>query len=165
MASTSPKLTHASIPSLSSSLPLNISLQNTQLAASSAASSAADESQSRTKLISVPTNILASYQNANGLLEPERVSKPRDNVNEINNNNRSSQTSKQNDLLFGFDGSLDPFNDLELKTINEFEELKNILNNTSRPIESPPPAVNSSQNMETSTTNDLDNFGLPKISF
>jgi hypothetical protein len=49
---------------------------------------------------------------------------------EINNNkNNSNNLNNLKDLYMFDSGSSDPFNEMELKTINEFEELKNILNN------------------------------------
>jgi len=53
--------------------------------------------------------------------------------------------------------SLDPFNDMELKTINDLEELKTILQNHQMDLAKNKTAANA--------VTDLDNFGLPKISF
>jgi hypothetical protein len=68
-------------------------------------------------------------------------------ADEINNNNTNFKLAAPSSVrdLFGYDSaSLDPFNDMELKTINEFEELKNILNNHQQ----------SNSNNNSSSTND-----------
>lgn len=69
---------------------------------------------------SLPTSIFNLIKNqSQTILEPVRLKNTQDN----NNNNTNKNTnSNLKDLLF--DSSLDPFNDLELKTINDLEELK-----------------------------------------
>ena len=158
-----------------------------------------------TKLITVPNNVLANYSKTK-LLEPTRTngfnssssnSGSNGRLDEINNNNQSFNVDKNNVVkdLFNLDNALlDPFNDMELKTINEFEELKNILSNQVAPVPSSSQQASSSTSSSkvnffidqhsnqtestlhispatTSKSNTsnasiaLDNFGLPKISF
>lgn len=108
-----------------------------------------------------------------------------------NNNNNKKYTQLLGDIL---GDSLDPFHDMELKTINDYEELKNILTNH-QPIatdpqqsqlqqqqQQQPTAFNNANLMRqnqlfTTTVSNgrsnntdgaamlMDNFGLPKISF
>lgn len=62
--------------------------------------------------------------------------------------------------MFTLASSLDPFNDMELKTINDLEELRSILQNHQiEHTEHPKPkALQKDEGL-------LDNFGLPKVSF
>ena len=98
------------------------------------------------------------------------------------NSTLSSSTSKK-DQYISFDISIsnDPFNEMELKTINDLEELKTILHNHQLEQQQQMQAQQQQQiqelnNVDSSnhlisnhgsitTTNQLDNFGLPKISF
>ena len=128
----------------------------------------------QTQLITVPVSIRANYMSMK-LLEPIRPSGNSIETSavkkEINNNSQdfkvNSSSCIRNSDLFSFDSaSLDPFNDMELKTINEFEELKNILNTqqiqqAAVATAAAPSSINSS-----SSSNVLcDSFGLPNISF
>lgn len=77
-----------------------------------------------------------NFSNNIKLLEPERVQKQpvkfelNNNTNNKNNNNNNTNDKNVTKDLFSFDSlSLDPFNDMELKTINDIEELRTILNN------------------------------------
>ncbi len=128
-------LTFGANLNLSSSLPTFASMSNAQATVQPLQL----EQKPKSQLITVPTNVLANYANSK-LLEPVRTvdanktgaqqSAPK--PDEINNNNKNFKLTMNNNVkdLFSFDSaSLDPFNDMELKTINEFEELKNILNN------------------------------------
>lgn len=47
----------------------------------------------------------------------------------ITSEQKTSQVNNHKDIFIDSAQSLDPFNDCELKTINDFEELKSILNN------------------------------------
>ena len=118
--------------------------------------------------------------------------------NDTNNNNTSrdvknlKNSNNFKDLFNSFESSsLDPFNDMELKTINELEELKTILQNhqnfqqdaqkqTSNLTksmefqaqqvprdESLSNSILNATNLKLIQTNNflVDNFGLPKISF
>ena len=62
--------------------------------------------------------------------------------------------------LFTPSMSLDPFNDMELKTINDLEELRTILQNHQIDL-----AKTKTTATTANKTTDLDNFGLPKVSF
>lgn len=111
-----------------------------------------------------------------GLLEPTREPPKDVSSTSVTTLNRQDST---NDM---FSSSLDPFNDMELKTINDLEELKTILNNQQmvndlqqqqRQKQQQPTQENSlnpvpDQNQgrrELPHTTSQDNFGLPKISF
>ena len=58
--------------------------------------------------------------------------------------------------MFTLTSSLDPFNDCELKTINDLEELKSILHNHK---------IEQAEQPKVKGEELLDNFGLPKVSF
>ena len=160
-------------------------------------------------------NSTINYSNLK-LLEPVKHSQEKKqssnnlNQNEDSNNSDPNTSTNKNNLkdIFNFDSSsLDPFNDMELKTINEIEELKSILQNHNTtqhqnrqeleqsvknthkmfyldntspqkdkiPVQQQTERNNSSElvvssNYSVPTTNNaknfnLDNFGLPKISF
>jgi hypothetical protein len=127
-----------------------------------------------------------------------KTNEPSDLNNDTNNNNTSrgvnnlKNSNNFKDLFNSFESSsLDPFNDMELKTINELEELKTILQNhqtsqqdaqkqTSNTIksmefqaqqvtrdESLSNSILNATNLKLIQTNNflVDNFGLPKISF
>lgn len=65
--------------------------------------------------------------------------------------------------------SLDPFHDMELKTINDLEELKSILANQQRQQQEEQQIHEQKQNAPITNNNNsmmlMDSFGLPKISF
>lgn len=110
-----------------------------------------------------------------GLLEPTRElqkDKPCSSVAAVN---------RQDSTHDMFSSSLDPFNDMELKTINDLEELKTILQNhqivedfqqqqgqqpTQDSMNSMHPVLSLTQGkQELPHATSQDNFGLPKISF
>ena len=71
-----------------------------------------------------------------------------------------------NDLsLFTPSSSLDPFNDMELKTINELEELRHILQNHQIDQEKVQKQQEKDEKNKKIDLNLLNNFGLPKVSF
>jgi hypothetical protein len=139
------------------------------------------------------------FNNTNSLLEPVRHL-PIQSKNESNqkktddkNNNTNTVDNKNNFKdLFNYDSSsLDPFNDMELKTINDLEELKTILQNQQnqqistqkeaqiqqqptviaaiQPVQQqqqPHSNLNSNINFKQTNSNFLvDNFGLPIVNF
>ena len=108
--------------------------------------------------------------------------------NTSTNNNNKKYTQLLGDIL---GDSLDPFHDMELKTINDYEELKNILTNH-QPIATDPQQSQLQQQQPTAFNNAnlmrqnqlftttvsngrsnntdgaamlMDNYGLPNISF
>lgn len=134
-----------------------------------------------------------SYSNST-LLEPTRSTPNQSSsTNNINSTNTSSALKKpvlnQQDSLndmFNPNGiqSLDPFNDMELKTINDLEELKSILHNhqidsrqgeiqmaqSKRNKEADTNTINKILGLENkqlplSLTGAQDNYGLPNVSF
>lgn len=66
------------------------------------------------------------------------------------------QTQDSSHDMFTLTSSLDPFNDCELKTINDLEELKSILHNHK---------IEQAEQPKVKGEELLDNFGLPKVSF
>lgn len=136
------------------------------------------------------------FNNSNSLLEPVRhlpiqnESNPPKNDDKNNNTNIDNKNNFKD--LFNYDSSsLDPFNDMELKTINELEELKTILQNQQsqqmsaqketqifEPLSTinatqqqqqqhlPHSNLNSNINFKQTNSNFLvDNFGLPIVDF
>jgi hypothetical protein len=109
-------------------------------------------------------------QNKNHLSNESEITN--ENKNNIKNLKDKRQTSL--DMFNDNSQSLDPFNDMELKTINDLEELKNILNTQQLQQQT---TNNSNINLVSTLHNNmlsndasmgsysLDNFGLPKISF
>lgn len=110
------------------------------------------------------------------------------NTSTTNNSNNKKYTQLLGDIL---GDSLDPFHDMELKTINDYEELKNILTNH-QPIATDPQQSQLQQQQPTAFNNAnlmrqnqlftttvsngrsnntdgaamlMDNYGLPNISF
>lgn len=101
------------------------------------------------------------FNDANKLLIPIKNSPLNTNLAQTNtiNINSNKNHQKLNDPLFETSSS-DPFNDVELKTINEIEELKSILQNTN--------LNNTKINTTSSASSNLprfavDNYGLPSI--
>ena len=111
-------------------------------------------------------------------------------------NSTLSSSNSKNDQYISFDISIsnDPFNEMELKTINDIEELKTILHNHQmeqqqqhqqhqqqhiqaqqqyqlQDVNSTNSSITNTNHLisnhgsSITTTNQLDNFGLPKISF
>lgn len=123
---------------------------------------------------SLPNTIL-KYSNVP--LEPIKHSEIVKSSSTINNNTNNN-TNNIKDL---FDSNtLDPFNDLELKTINDLEELKKILNFNETKNQEQKSDDNYSIDKETKQNKYqngisvnanhtsicvVDNFGLPKLSF
>lgn len=112
----------------------------------------------------------------NGLLEPTREPPKDKSSSSVTTLNRQDSTHDM------FSSSLDPFNDMELKTINDLEELKTILHNQQmvsdlqqqqRQQQQQPTQENSLNPVLDLTqgqrqlphATSQDNFGLPKISF
>ena len=121
------------------------------------------------KLIVIWSLYLAAYS-CNTLLEPIRNA-TNTSLDESTRSQASKQQDKSSEDMFKLTGSLDPFNDMELKTLNDFEELKAILHNhifNLQPQSSQPASslkVDSPQLQTQPQRTGLDNFGLPKISF
>ena len=105
--------------------------------------------------------------NSSELLVP--ISAAKSNLSDVYNNNSSNNNINKNkannpfydnskndkyDLLFD-NSTLDPFHDMELNAINDKEELKNILEQSSL-------SSNNKFNLQQSKDN---NFGLPNINF
>lgn len=119
-------------------------------------------------------NILIYFQiekhySASTLLEPIRNSVDLNVSKTIKScSSRSEKIFSQQDSsheLFNPTSSLDPFNDMELKTINDLEELKTILQNhqpTQQQLTVNPNEIDSSAGK---SLPQLENFGLPNVSF
>ena len=190
---------------LSSSLPTNKSLtslytQAQQINTNQIQTALNTNSNQPNKTIT-PINRAINYSNLK-LLEPvKHLQEKKSSSNNLNPNEDiktsradTHDTTNKNNLKDFDSSSLDPFNDMELKTINDIEELKLILQNHNTtqqeqsdknnhkmfyldntcpqkdniPVHQTESAVSS--NYSNSTTNNakdfnLDNFGLPKISF
>ncbi len=124
------------------------------------------------------------------LLEPLKNTSQNIIKTSSNEDNSTTSSNSKKDQYISFDISIsnDPFNEMELKTINDLEELKTILHNhqleqqqqqqnqqqqqqqqqqqnqaISNSIDSSTSIANLISNQ--TATNQLDNFGLPKISF
>lgn len=116
-----------------------------------------------------PMPVNSNYSNI--LLEPTRQSTLNPPITNSSSNHHSSHLAQTNDMFNPNlpQDILDPFNDMELKTINELEELKTILHN--HQIDQAAKTLENNnlvlvRNRPVCNNQfELDNFGLPKVSF
>ncbi|CAF1004733.1 unnamed protein product [Brachionus calyciflorus] len=147
-----------------------------------------DEAQNLSSSLPNSSANLTQFTYSNVLLEPVKQYNSTQQTKSSLEPNQSNNDKNNNfkDLLF--DQTLDPFNDLELKTINDLEELKKILNEhekskfvlsddkvefflsdnekNKKTSESSMLSFNSANVLNNNNLScAVDSFGLPKISF
>ena len=211
-SNSSATLPPTSTTSLSYSLPNNKTPINLNKLESSSIHHSSNQAIANANFTSNIIHPISLSSNNTKLLEPVRKSNATLNnttststtANANTNNDSNNNSTKTNDVnnknnfkdLFNFDSSsLDPFNDMELKTINDLEELKAILQNQQNEkdkelelaqqqtpthlnlngINSNPQQQLYDVSLSNANINNIkliqsnnflvDNFGLPKISF